>query len=143
MKLSTKARYSVMAMVELGQSCEDVPMALSVISDKQHLPLPYLEQIFLKLKRNGLIRSVRGTHGGYILGRSARDISVHDIITSVEKAPRATRCGQTPMGCQPGKARCATHHLWENLENVIEDYLKKISLSDLTARQQPLKRGKD
>ena len=110
MKLSTKGRYSVMAMVDLARYGKGKPMPLAEIADRQEISLSYLEQLFRNLRRGGLVKSVRGPGGGYLLSREAREIRVSDIIVAVDETIRATRCTPgSPEGCRANKSRCITH----------------------------------
>ncbi len=136
MKLSTKGRYAVMAMVDLAANAQGRPVALAEVADRQEISLSYLEQLFGKLRKGGLVKSVRGPGGGYLLARSADETRVSDIILAVDEPIKATRCtpGQ-PQGCQSDKARCLTHDLWEELGNQIYRYLSSVTLRDVVARQ--------
>lgn len=142
MILGTKARYAVMAMVELAGRGGDHPVCLSDIAQSQEIPLAYLEQIFNKLKKNGMVRSVRGPGGGYALARASAELRVAEIVLAVDESIKMTRCdGHKIKGCMPGSARCATHDLWEGLGERIYDYLNGISLRDVCERKlnvQPL-----
>lgn len=130
MKLSTKGRYAVMAMVDLGCYANNHPVALADIAERQEISLSYLEQLFSKLRRNGLVRSIRGPGGGYVLARSVKQIRVSDIILAVNEPIQATRCAPgSPTGCHNNKGRCLTHDLWEELGNQIYLYLSSVSLS--------------
>ena len=136
MKLSTKGRYAVMAMVDLAKFSQGRPVALAEIAERQEISLSYLEQLFAKLRRNGLIRSVRGPGGGYMLARSAVDTRVSDIIMAVDEPIRATRCRiGSPVGCQSDRSRCLTHDLWEELGNQIHIFLSSVSLDDVVQRR--------
>ncbi|MEQ8252089.1 MAG: Rrf2 family transcriptional regulator [Oceanibaculum nanhaiense] len=136
MKLSTKGRYAVMAMVDLAATSEGQPIALADIAERQEISLSYLEQLFAKLRRGGLVRSVRGPGGGYLLARTAEETRVSDVILAVDEPIRATRCTPgSPAGCKSNKARCLTHDLWEELGNQIHLYLGSVSLQDVVARQ--------
>lgn len=135
MILGTKARYAVMAMVELAARGGSKPVTLAELADSQEIPLPYLEQIFSRLRRGGLVKSVRGPGGGYVLTHSAAQTFIDSIISSVDEPIKMTRCAtQSVEGCLASKARCATHDLWEGLGNQISDYLKGISLEDVCNR---------
>lgn len=131
MMLSTKGRYAVMAMVDLATCSQSKPVSLAEISDRQEIPLAYLEQIFAKLRKSGLVKSVRGPGGGYLLLRSASDIWVSDIIMAAEETIKMTRCDSGPAGCMKPKTRCLTHDLWEGLGTQIYTYLRSISLEDI------------
>lgn len=136
MKLSTKGRYAVMAMVDLAESSKERPAALADIADRQEISLSYLEQLFGKLRKGGLVRSVRGPGGGYLLARSAEDTRVADVILAVDEPIRATRCKSgSPKGCKGNKGRCQTHELWEELGNQIYLYLASVSLADVIERR--------
>lgn len=136
MKLSTKGRYAVMAMVDLAMNSEDRPVSLADIAERQEISLSYLEQLFAKLRRGGLVKSVRGPGGGYLLGHPADETRISDIILAVDEPIRATRCtpGQ-PFGCRTNKSRCMTHDLWEELGNQIYLYLSSVSVGDVVARR--------
>lgn len=136
MKLSTKGRYAVMAMVDLAKHSKGSPVALADIAERQEISLSYLEQLFAKLRRGGLIRSVRGPGGGYLLARPMETTRVSDIIMAVDEPIRATRCKPgSPRGCQSDKSRCLTHDLWEELGNQIHLFLSSVTLDDVTNRR--------
>jgi Rrf2 family iron-sulfur cluster assembly transcriptional regulator len=136
MILSTKGRYAVMAMVDLAQSGGEKPVALSAIAKRQEIPLAYLEQIFSKLKRAGLVRALRGPGGGYQLAKSAPETMIAAIILAAEESIQMTRCGSGDHGgCMAPKTRCLTHDLWEGLGYQIYHYLRSISLADVCARR--------
>lgn len=136
MKLSTKGRYAVMAMCDLASHTEDKPIALADIAERQEISLSYLEQLFAKLRRGGLVKSVRGPGGGYLLAHKAGETRISDIILSVDEPIRATRCmpGQ-PMGCRGNQSRCQTHDLWEELGNQIYLYLSSVTVDDVISRR--------
>ena len=138
MKLSTKGRYAVMAMADLATVSEKRPISLADIAERQEISLSYLEQLFAKLRRAGLVNSVRGPGGGYLLARAADDTRVADIILAVDEPIRATRCtpGQ-PLGCRSNQSRCLTHDLWEELGNQIFLYLNSVTLADVVNRRVP------
>jgi len=132
MRLSTKGRYAVMAMVDLAFHSDGRPVALSEIAFRQEISLSYLEQLFAKLRRGGLVRSIRGPGGGYLLSRGTVDTRIADIILAVDEPLRATRCPPgTGTGCMGDKSRCLTHDLWEELGNQIHRYLSSVSLADV------------
>ena len=136
MKLSTKGRYAVMAMVDLASHSSGRPVALADIADRQEISLSYLEQLFAKLRRGGLVRSVRGPGGGYLLSRSSGETRISDIILAVDEPIRATRCVPgISHGCHSDKSRCLTHDLWEELGNQIHLYLSAVSLADVCERR--------
>lgn len=132
MKLSAKGRYAVMAMCDLARESQDKPIALADIAERQEISLSYLEQLFAKLRRGGLVRSVRGPGGGYLLARPAEETRIADIVLAVDEPIRATRCspGQ-PYGCRSNQARCLTHDLWEELGNQIYLFLASVTLADV------------
>ena len=135
MKLSTKGRYAVMAMVDLAARGSG-PVALADIAERQEISLSYLEQLFAKLRKGGLVKSVRGPGGGYLLAHSVDETRISDIILAVDEPIRATRCQPgSPAGCQTTKARCMTHDLWEELGNQIHLYLSSVSLADVCNRR--------
>ena len=131
MELNTRGRYAVMAMTDLAKHSAGGSVPLSAIAQRQHISLDYLEQLFLKLRRAGLVESVRGRHGGYKLGRGANEIFVAEVMTAVEEGTRMTRCfGEQSVGCLEGN-RCLTHHLWSALGERIESFLASVSLQDV------------
>lgn len=136
MKLSTKGRYAVMAMVDLAAQSEGRPIALSDIAERQEISLSYLEQLFAKLRRGNLVKSVRGPGGGYLLARTPEETRISDIILAVDEPIRATRCmpGQ-PMGCRSNQTRCMTHDLWEELGNQIYLYLSSVTVADVVQQR--------
>lgn len=134
--LSTKGRYAVMAMVDLAMHQNDKPVGLAAIADRQQIPLAYLEQIFAKLKRAGVVESVRGPGGGYRLAQPADDIVVSDIVAASEESIKITRCAShSEQGCMADKSRCVTHDLWEGLGEQIHHYLSSLSLADVIERR--------
>jgi Rrf2 family iron-sulfur cluster assembly transcriptional regulator len=131
-KLSTKGRYAVMAIVDLASMKADRPVPLADIAERQDISLSYLEQLFSKMKRGGVVRSVRGPGGGYILAKSRDAISVTDILRSVDDETRMGRCvPSSPNLCRPGDTRCATHELWAMLSAKIEAVLDQVSIADV------------
>lgn len=134
MRLTTKGRYAVTAMLDLALHGTDRPVSLADISSRQNISLSYLEQLFAKLRRNELVSSVRGPGGGYRLSRSGSEIFVAQIIDAVNEAVDATGCGGT-ADCQQGEV-CLTHHLWCDLSEQIHTFLSAISLSDLVERRE-------
>ena len=136
MILGTKARYAVMAMVDLAGREASKPVTLAMIAEAQEIPLPYLEQIFVKLKKCGLVNSVRGPGGGYLLAKPVKETRVSEIIVAVEEALKMTRCeSHGTGGCMASKARCVTHDLWEGLGNHIYEYLSSVTLQDVCERR--------
>ncbi len=141
MQLSTKGRYAVMAMTHLaGQATAARATSLAAIAEHQQISRPYLEQLFSRLRRRGLVESVRGPGGGYRLARSAEDLSIAEVVIAVDEPLRATRCAGHGAGCMKGGARCLTHDLWEETGRHIHDYLSAVSLADVVAGR--LKPGK-
>jgi Rrf2 family iron-sulfur cluster assembly transcriptional regulator len=136
MKLGAKARYAVMAMVDLARHSNGAPVCLADIAERQEISLPYLEQLFAKLRRNGLVRSVRGPGGGYLLAHDRDGTRISDIIAAVDEPIHAVRC--TPggiAGCRIDRSRCLTHDLWEELSHQIHLYLSSVSLGDVCERR--------
>ena len=136
MKLSTKGRYAVMAMTDLaGQDAVSGrgAVALAEIAARQQISLSYLEQLFARLKRRGLVISVRGPGGGYRLAKGADETTVAEVVHAVDEPLRATRCAIREKGCMKGGARCATHDLWAQMGEQIETYLASVSLQDVAA----------
>jgi Rrf2 family iron-sulfur cluster assembly transcriptional regulator len=134
MLLSTKGRYAVMAMVDLATQPQEKPVALAAIAERQEIPLAYLEQIFSRLKRQGLVQSTRGPGGGYRLSHAVDDTLISDIIIAADESITMTRCGGGD-GCMAPKTRCLTHDLWEGLGQQIYHYLHSVSLGDVVARR--------
>jgi len=136
MKLSTKGRYAVMAMVDLAQHSADGPVCLSAIAERQEISLSYLEQLFAKLRRGGLVASVRGPGGGYLLTHERTATRISDIILAVDEPIEAIRCkpGAT-LGCRGDRSRCLTHDLWEELGNQIHLFLSSVTLGDVCEKR--------
>jgi len=135
-KLSTKGRYAVMALVDLASQSDGRPVALADIAERQEISLSYLEQLFAKLRRAGLVKSVRGPGGGYLLARSADDTRISDAIMAVDEPIRATRCKpNSGTGCHTDKSRCLTHDLWEELSHQIHLFLNSVSLADVCEKR--------
>lgn len=132
MRLSTKGRYAVTAMLDLSLHGNEGPVTLAEISETQGISLSYLEQLFACLRSKQLVKGVRGPGGGYYLGRAADEISIADIICAVDEWVEFTRCGGN-RDCQDGK-RCMTHNLWDDLSNEIYKFLQGITLSELVER---------
>jgi len=132
MKLTTKGRYAVTAMLDLAIHASDKPISLADISERQDISLSYLEQLFSKLRRQGLVQSVRGPGGGYRLSRVIEEIDVAQVIDAVNETVDATGCGGN-ADCQAGET-CLTHFLWCDLSTQIHGFLSGISLADLVGR---------
>ena len=133
MRLSTKGRYAVMAMADLARNGADRAVSLAEIATRQEISLSYLEQLFARLRKSGLVKSVRGPGGGYRLAREACETAVAEIVLAVDEPIRATRCvgAGSPKGCMIKGERCITHHLWEDLGQEIHRYLASVSLDDV------------
>lgn len=140
MKLGTKGRYAVMAMVDLARHLsadpKRGPVTLADIAERQEISLSYLEQLFSRLRKAGLVKSVRGPGGGYVLGRPANELRVSDIVIAVDEPLKATRCRPgSGQGCMADGGRCLTHDLWEELGNQIYTFLNGVTLADVCARR--------
>ena len=133
MRLTTKGRYAVTAILDLALHCEQKPVSLGDISRRQGISLSYLEQLFAKLRRRKLVNSVRGPGGGYLLAKATADISVAEVVDAVNESLDATRC-EGRGDCQHGEV-CLTHYLWEDLSAQIYGFLNNISLADLMVRR--------
>jgi Rrf2 family iron-sulfur cluster assembly transcriptional regulator len=133
MQLSTKGRYAVMAMADLAGRGGAGAVSLADIAERQQLSLAYLEQLFARLRRKGLVISSRGPGGGYRLARPAEQVSIAEVVMAVDEPLRATRCAGHPAsgGCMKGGARCLTHDLWEETGRQIQAYLASVSLADV------------
>ncbi|HAN69069.1 MAG TPA: Fe-S cluster assembly transcriptional regulator IscR [Halieaceae bacterium] len=134
MRLTTKGRYAVTAMLDLALHGQQGPVSLAEISGRQAISLSYLEQLFARLRRRELVSSVRGPGGGYRLGRESEAIYVAQIIDAVDEAVDATGCGGK-ADCQQGEV-CLTHHLWQDLSDQIHGFLSQISLATLVERRE-------
>ncbi|MBB36998.1 MAG: Rrf2 family transcriptional regulator [Hirschia sp.] len=132
MKLGSRGRYAVMALVDLATHGDEGPVSLADIADRQNISLSYLEQLFAKLRKAELVESVRGPGGGYLLTKGADNTSVSEIIVAVDEPIQTTRCGE--MGGKPCTGRlerCATHWLWRELRLHIVDFLSGVSITDV------------
>mgnify|MGYP003860105735 CR=1 FL=1 len=134
MRLTTKGRYAVTAMLDLAIHGQQKPVSLNDISGRQHISLSYLEQLFAKLRRSNLVSSVRGPGGGYRLAVDSANISIAQVVDAVNESMDATRC-QGKGDCQEGD-QCLTHHLWEDLSSQIHTFLNDISIQDLISRKE-------
>ncbi len=134
MRLTSKGRYAVTAMLDVALHASAGPVPLADISIRQEISLSYLEQLFARLRKHGLVSSVRGPGGGYQLGKDAHKISVSEVISAVDESVDATRC-QGKSDCQGG-AKCLTHSLWSDLSNRIEDFLTQITLGELVSQHE-------
>jgi len=135
MRLTTKGRFAVTAMIDVALQSSKGPVTLAGVSERQRISLSYLEQLCGKLRRHGLVASVRGPGGGYRLARAAATVSVADIIVAVDEPIDATQCGGRE-NCNEGGKRCMTHELWANLNTHIFGYLRSVTLEHLVAQQQ-------
>jgi Rrf2 family iron-sulfur cluster assembly transcriptional regulator len=133
MQLSTKGRYAVMAMTDLAGRPTDRATALAEIAQKQQISQAYLEQLFARLRRRGLVTAHRGPGGGYRLAKSAAETSVAEVVTAVDEPLRAIRCSGGKVGCMRDGVRCLTHDLWEETGRQIHDYLASVSLADVAS----------
>ncbi|MFT8211022.1 MAG: Fe-S cluster assembly transcriptional regulator IscR [Symbiopectobacterium sp.] len=136
MRLTSKGRYAVTAMLDVALHSKEGPVPLADISERQGISLSYLEQLFSRLRKNGLVSSVRGPGGGYLLGKNANEIAVGAVISAVDESVDATRC-QGREGCQGGDC-CLTHTLWRDLSDRITDFLNNITLDELVNNQEVL-----
>lgn len=134
MRLTTKGRFAVTAMIDLAMRQGNGPVTLAGISERQKISLSYLEQLFGKLRRHKIVASVRGPGGGYRLARAMDEISVADIIVAVDEPLDATQCGGKE-NCQD-EHRCMTHDLWTNLNKRMFEYLDSVNVADLVAQQK-------
>ena len=137
MRLTSKGRYAVSAMVDLTKNQDSGPVNLAAISERQYISLSYLEQLFRRLREGGLVKSVRGPGGGYLLNRSAADITVADVIRAVDEKIQATLCVNALRGCHRGN-RCDTHELWDALGMHIYRFLDVVSLQDVCDKKVSL-----
>jgi len=133
MRLTTKGRFAVTAMVDLATRGGNAPVTLAGISERQKISLSYLEQLFGKLRRHGIVESVRGPGGGYYLARPGAQISIADIIRAVDEPLDATNCDGRG-NCQDGKP-CSTHDLWFGLNEVLQAYLQGVNLQQLVDKE--------
>ena len=139
MKLTTKGRYAVMAMADLASFKDQGPVSLSDISLRQNISLPYLEQIFIKLKNRNLVKSVRGAKGGYELESSPDEIKISNIISAVDEEVKMLNCKkESKKGCNNKSSKCITHNLWDQLDQHINNFFEKVKLQDLVKKNQIL-----
>ena len=139
MKLTTKGRYAVMAMADIALFRDKGPISLTDVSLRQNISLAYLEQIFIKLKKNNLVRSVRGAKGGYKLEHSPEEIKISNIIAAVDEEVKMLNCKkESKKGCNNKSTKCITHNLWDQLDQHINDFFEKVKLQDLVKKNQIL-----
>ena len=139
MKLTSKGRYAVMAMADLASFKDQGPVSLTDISLRQNISLPYLEQIFIKLKNKSLVKSVRGAKGGYELELSPDEIKISNIISAVNEEVKMLNCKkESKKGCNNKSSKCITHNLWDQLDQHINNFFEKVKLQDLVKKNQIL-----
>ena len=132
MKLTSKGRYAVMALADLARFDNANPISLRDISLRQNISLDYLEQIFFKLKKNQIVKSIRGTQGGYVLNKKPNEIKLTNIFHAVDEKIKTVQCNKdSKKGCNSKVTKCITHNLWDELENHINGFFEKKSLEDL------------
>ena len=135
MKLTSKGRYAVMAMADLASNANTGTISLTEISSRQNISLAYLEQIFIKLKNNNLVKSVRGAKGGYVLEISPDEIKISNIISAVDEEIKTLNCKkESKKGCNNKTSKCITHNLWDQLDQHINNFFEKIKLQDLVKK---------
>ena len=136
MKLTNKGRYAVMAMADLASNANNGPISLSEISIRQNISLAYLEQIFIKLKNNKLVKSSRGANGGYVLEKPASEIKLSNIIYAVDEEVKTLNCKKnSKRGCNNKSTKCITHNLWDALDQHIHGFFEKVKLQDLVKQK--------
>ena len=132
MKLTTKGRYAVMAMADLASNTKAKPISLAEIATRQNISLAYLEQIFIKLKKNRLVKSERGANGGYSLEKKPSEIKLSNIIFAVDEEVKMLNCKkESKKGCNNKSTKCITHNLWDQLDQHINSFFEKVKLQDL------------
>ena len=132
MKLSTKSRYAVMALADIARFKNNVPISLRDVSIRQGISLVYLEQLFLKLKKNEIVKSIRGKKGGYTLNKIPSEIKISEILSAVEEKVKTIGCQKhSKKGCNGKSAKCITHNLWDELETHINLFFQEKNLGDL------------
>ena len=132
MKLNTKSRYAVMALADMSKLSNKEPISLRDISLRQSISLLYLEQIFIKLKKNNLVKSIRGTNGGYILNKDPKEIKLSEIFLALDEKVKTMGCNkESKKGCNGKSTKCITHNLWDELELHINTFFENKKLSDL------------
>ena len=137
MKLNSKSRYAVMALADIASFNKQNPVSLRDISLRQNISLVYLEQIFSKLKKNDIVKSIRGTNGGYILTKNPEEIKLSNIFSAVDEKVKTVQCKrESRKGCNGKLTKCITHYLWDDLEMHINDFFDKKNLGDLLKNNQ-------
>jgi Rrf2 family iron-sulfur cluster assembly transcriptional regulator len=137
MKLNTRARYAVMALADLANFDKENPVSLRDISLRQNISLVYLEQIFSKLKKNNIVKSIRGANGGYVLTKDPEQIKLSNIFSAVDEQVKTVQCKRdSKKGCNGRLTKCITHYLWDDLEMHINDFFDKKNLGDLLKNNQ-------
>ena len=137
MKLTSKGRYAVMAMADLAKNNATKPISLTEISLRQGISIAFLEQLFLRLKRNNLVQSSRGPLGGYILSKSPEEIKLSSIINAVDEKIKTVKCKkESKKGCNGKSVKCITHDLWDDLESHINNFFEKNTLKDIIYREK-------
>jgi Rrf2 family iron-sulfur cluster assembly transcriptional regulator len=134
MKLTSKGRFAVMSLVDIAiNSVANKPVSLSDISSRQNISLPFLEQIFISLKKSGIVKSVRGPSGGYTFAKNPDFIKIYDVIKAIDEDLKIMGCNGVDYGCIPNKrkTKCLTHNLWNNLSNHIFFFLSSVSIDDV------------
>ena len=132
MKLTSKGRYAVMAMADLAKNNAKKPISLTEISLRQGISLSFLEQLFLRLKKNNLVLSARGPNGGYVLSKKPEDIKLSNIINAVDEKIKTVKCKkESKKGCNGKSVKCITHNLWDDLESHINSFFEKNTLRDI------------
>jgi len=136
MKLTSKGRYAVMAMADLAKNNVKEPTSLTEISLRQGISIDYLEQLFLKLRKNNLVRSARGPSGGYILSRPPNEIKLLSIISAVDEKIKTVKCRkESKKGCNGKSIKCITHNLWDDLETYINKFFEDNTLNDIIFKE--------
>ena len=139
MKLTSKGRYAVMALMDLAKFNSRNPVSLRDISLRQGISLDFLEQIFSKLKRNEIVQSIRGTQGGYILNKQPNEIKLANIFHAVDETVKTVQCKkESKKGCNGKATKCITHNLWDQLDQHINGFFEKVKLQDLVKKNQIL-----
>ena len=137
MKLTSKGRYAVMAMADLAKNNAKKPISLTEISLRQGISLSFLEQLFLRLKKNNLVLSARGPNGGYVLSKRPEDIKLSNIINAVDEKIKTVKCKkESKKGCNGKLVKCITHNLWDDLETHINSFFEKNTLKDIVYREE-------